>query len=167
MTDYVQLTRAAIDAATEGITPAGLVRHPEGKWCAAEVLEHLGLTYSGTTQSLETVLRSGYPGEISKSLVQHFFSFVVIGVGHLPAGRKAPSMTLPANLTPDKALDTTRRNLEEMGVALALCAEKFGTQRKLNNHPILGAFNIADWRRFHYVHTRHHMKQIQCLRSLA
>lgn len=167
MTDYVQLTRAAIDAATEGMTPTELVKHPEGKWCAAEVLEHLGMAYAGTTRSLEKALQSGYPGAISKSLKQHVFSLVVVGLGHLPGGRQAPPMTIPRNLAPEQALSTTCKNLEEMGAALARCAEKFGTRMKLNNHPILGSFNIAEWRKFHYVHTRHHMKQIQRLRSQA
>jgi len=33
-------------------------------------------------------------------------------------------------------------------------------------HPFLGPFSIAQWRKFHLRHGMHHLKQIQRLRSL-
>ncbi len=167
MTDYVQLTRNEIDRATNGITLAELTRHPAGKWCAAEVLEHLGLAFSGTARSLERALEMGRPAATPKSFSQKIFTVVVVGLGHLPHGRPAPAMVIPGKIAPEEALSWTCRNLEEMGVVLTRCAEKFGLSVKLNDHPILGAFNIEQWRKFHYVHTRHHMRQIRKLRSQA
>jgi hypothetical protein len=33
------------------------------------------------------------------------------------------------------------------------------------DHPILGPFSIAQWRKFHLVHGLHHVKQIQRLKD--
>ncbi len=53
MDSYLESLQQAIASATRGITAGELRRHPEGKWCAAEVLEHLFLTYTGTVKGCE------------------------------------------------------------------------------------------------------------------
>ena len=40
--------RDALLSAIEGMSDQQMSWHPEDKWCAAEVLEHLYLTYTGT-----------------------------------------------------------------------------------------------------------------------
>ena len=35
---------------------------------------------------------------------------------------------------------------------------------KVVDHPILGAFTVDQWLKFHLVHTRHHEKQIRARR---
>jgi len=52
MHDDLQRTRYAIDHATEGMTLDEMSWHPAGKWCTAEVLEHLAL---GVRRKRETV----------------------------------------------------------------------------------------------------------------
>ena len=49
----------AINTAVEGMSNAELAQHPPGKWSTAEILEHLSLTYSGTTRSLSKSLAAG------------------------------------------------------------------------------------------------------------
>jgi hypothetical protein len=44
-----------IAAIIDGLTAEQLSRHPPGKWCASEVLEHLYLTYTGTVKGFERV----------------------------------------------------------------------------------------------------------------
>jgi uncharacterized protein DUF1569 len=44
-----------IAAIIDGLTAEQLSRHPPGKWCASEVLEHLNLTYTGTVKGFERV----------------------------------------------------------------------------------------------------------------
>ena len=56
---YLQQAREAIDAATQGMNPAQMAWHPEGKWCAAEVLEHLSLTFTSTSGLLKKCLAEG------------------------------------------------------------------------------------------------------------
>jgi len=48
---------------------------------------------------------------------------------------------------------------------LAECERRFGKRSKLANHFILGPLTAQEWRRFHWVHTRHHMKQIARLKG--
>ncbi len=45
------------------------------------------------------------------------------------------------------------------------CAARFGERTKVSNHPYLGAFNVRQWRRFHRLHARHHMKQVARLKE--
>ena len=57
MDAYLQRLQEAIASATHGMTAEDLRRHPEGKWSTAEVLEHLYLTYTGTTKAFERCLQ--------------------------------------------------------------------------------------------------------------
>jgi hypothetical protein len=69
MDSYLERLQQAIDSATRGMTTEDLTRHPgghpkghpKGKWSAAEVLEHLYLTYTGTVKGLERCLQAGKP----------------------------------------------------------------------------------------------------------
>ena len=69
-------------------------------------------------------------------------------------------MTVPGGLSGEEALALARRTLQELDAAAARCAERFGAGVRVANHPILGGFTVGQWRRFHWVHTRHHMRQI-------
>jgi hypothetical protein len=53
--------KQSLESAVEGMSSAQLSWHPPGKWRAAEVLEHLYLTYTGTIKGFERVMRSGKP----------------------------------------------------------------------------------------------------------
>jgi hypothetical protein len=43
-----------LESATEDMSSKQLSWHPPGKWCAAEVLEHLYLTYTATIRKCGT-----------------------------------------------------------------------------------------------------------------
>jgi hypothetical protein len=58
---HLQRLREEIAAAVSGLAAEQLSRHPEGKWCAAEVLEHLYLTYTGTLKGFERVAAAASP----------------------------------------------------------------------------------------------------------
>ena len=55
-------------------------------------------------------------------------------------------------------------DLTDMDLALARAADRFGPGPVMD-HPILGAFTVRHWARFHYVHTRHHCRQITARRD--
>ena len=65
MDSYLERLQQAIASATRDITSEELARHPggnaDGKWCVAEVLEHLYLTYTGTIKGSSAVCRRGNP----------------------------------------------------------------------------------------------------------
>ena len=95
MDSYLQSLLEAITYATRGMTTEDLTRHPEGKWSASEVLEHLYLTYTGTVKGFERCLAAGRPLASSPTLKQRVSIAVVTGMGYFPEGRQAPERTRP------------------------------------------------------------------------
>ncbi len=109
-----------------------------GKWCAAEVLEHLYLTYTGTIQGLERVMRKGKPLASRASMAHRALTFVVVGLGHLPAGRKAPAFVQPKGLPAEQARNEIGAKIVAMDAIIAQCEARFGRQVNLLDHPFLG-----------------------------
>ena len=159
-------TLAALDAATRDVTTAELAFHPPGKWSAAEVLEHLAMTYGSTARMLTKLAVAERPRASVPSLRQRAFIAVVTGFGYMPTGRQAPEFTRPKGLSGEAALRQARDGLIAMDAPLAECARRFGQSSKLADHPVLGPLNAREWARFHWVHTRHHLKQIAHLRQM-
>jgi hypothetical protein len=165
MDPQLQRTLQAIDAATRGMSGEQLAAHPEGKWSAAQILEHLAIAFGSTARGLEKCLVSGQPKVTPPTLYQRGATLLVAGIGYFPPGRKAPEFTQPKGMDGETALRAIRENLVAMDGAITRCEERFGRGRKIANHPVLGPLNVPQWRKFHLVHTRHHMKQIDRLRS--
>ena len=155
----------SLQSAVEGMSSEQLSWHPPDKWCAAEVLEHLYLTYTGTIQGFERVVRKGKPLASRASMAQRVLTFVVVGLGHMPAGRKAPAMVLPKGLPSEQVRNEIGEKIAAMDEIIAQCEARFGRHVKLLDHPILGALNAAEWRTLHLVHGRHHRKQLLRLRE--
>jgi len=57
--------------------------------------------------------------------------------------------------------------IAEMDAVIASCERKFGSRRKLLDHPVLGPLTAAQWRKFHLVHGLHHVKQLRHLKRAA
>lgn len=161
----LESARAAIHAATMGMNADDLVRHAPGKWSSAQVLEHLAKAYASTAYILDKCVRERRTVATRPSARQQLFTWVIMGAGYFPAGRPAPSGTLPEGMAPLEALDAANVSLGALDAAAARSLEAFGPGVRVANHPILGGFTVPQWRRFHRVHTRHHMKQIAVLRS--
>ncbi len=58
------------------------------------------------------------------------------------------------------ALAYARETLQALDAAAVRCEAQFGPRVPVANHPILGGFTVRQWRRFHWSHTRHHVRQI-------
>jgi hypothetical protein len=157
-------------AVTQGMTPEDWSRHPAGKWSAAEVIEHLSLTYSGTARSMQKVLDEGAPTATPLKLKQRLAIWWITQLGRFPEGRQAPPQARPkgesGGVSAVGVLSTALENLSKMDAAIADCERRFGGVC-LSDHPILGALNGAQWRKFHSVHARHHAAQIERLRRMA
>jgi hypothetical protein len=156
-----------IAAAVAGLSTEQLKRHPPGKWCTGEVLEHLYLTFTGTVKGFERVAQAGKPLATRQTWAQRGRTLVVVAFGYLPSGRQAPALARPRGLPPEKVLAEIGLKISEMDDNIARCEEKFGSRRKLLDHPILGPLTAAQWRKFHLVHGLHHVKQIRRLRESA
>jgi len=164
---YLQRLQEAIASATRGMTAEDLRRHPEGKWCTLEVLEHLYLTYTGTTKAFERVLEAGKPLARTPLLKDRMRAFVVTGLGRLPEGRKAPERTQPRGMLADEVTREIGPRISAMAEVIAQCESRFGKRTRVLDHPILGPLTPGQWRKFHWVHGQHHLKQIRKLRGGA
>ena len=155
----------SLESAVEGMSSEQLSWHLPGKWSAAEVLEHLYLTYVGTTRGLEKVLTRGVPLATRPSLSQRVLTFLVVRVGYTPTGLEAPARVQPRGLPVEQVRDEIGARLAAMDATIAQCEARFGPHVKLLDHPILGALTASQWRTLHVVHGQHHQKQLLQLRK--
>ncbi len=167
MDSRLEALRHSLESAVKGMSSEQLSWHLPGKWSAAEVLEHLYLTYTGTIKGLETVMTRGAPLATRPSMRQLVRTFVVTELGYMPAGREAPSIVRPRGLSVDEVRTGIGPKLAAMDAIIARCEERFGRHVKLLDHPILGALTSRQWRTLHLVHGRHHLKQLLRLREHA
>ncbi len=165
MNSQLQELQAEIASAVAGLSAEQMRSHPPGKWCAAQVLEHLYLTYTGTTKGFSRVLGAEKLLVAGPTWRQRGRKLVVVGFGYLPSGREAPQFTRPCGAPSEKVLAEIGLKIAEMDDMIARCEEKFGRRNKLLDHPILGPLTGAQWRKFHLVHGLHHVKQIRRLRQ--
>jgi hypothetical protein len=168
MHQQIQALSDALRNAVDGLAPEQMDAHPlEGKWSMAEVLEHLSLTYSGTAKGLQRVLGSGKPAVTSRSPKQMLFQAVTLGLGYLPEGRKAPKGVVPSGGKPSAELAANIFTLlQQMDNGLDECEKRFGSGKKIMDHPVMGACSVRQWRKFHLVHGMHHVKQLERLRGM-
>jgi hypothetical protein len=159
--------KQSLESAMEGMSSEQLSWHPPGKWCAAEVLEHLYLTYTGTIQGFERVVRKGKPLASRASMAQRALTLVVVGMGHLPAGRKAPPIVQPKGLPLEKVRNEIGAKIVAMDAIIAQCEARFGPWVQLLDHPFLGPLSATQWRKLHLVHGQHHLKRLLRLRESA
>ena len=163
---WLQRALNEIDSATDGITAEQLGWHPaEGKWSAAQILGHLSLAYHHTVAGLARVLRNGKPIAGKGTLKQWIATRVVADLGYFPSGRPAPAMTLPTDVSAAQIVGEIHQNLIAMDAILVEVEQKLGPAVKVADHPVLGPFRVEEWRKFHYRHTHHHMKQVRAIRE--
>jgi hypothetical protein len=141
-------------------------RHPPGKWSSAEILDHLNLTYLGTIKNFDRCLASGAPGASPDRKTKRWPRRIIVWLGYFPGGRKSPDRVLPRG-TPLQQLTTeVFENIARMDHVIAECDARFGPGKPLADHPILGPMTAREWRKFHLVHGKHHVRQILRLRTL-
>jgi hypothetical protein len=154
-----------LQSAVHGMTPEQLLWHPAEKWCAAEILEHLYLSYTGTIKGFEKVVLAGHSLATIPTVKQRVQTLFVLTFNYLPTGRTAPANTRPKGVPMADVQSTVAAKIGEMDAVIEKCAERFGRGSKLLDHPILGPLTAAQWRKFHLLHGLHHHKQILRLRE--
>jgi hypothetical protein len=113
--------KQSLESALEGMSSEQWSWHPPGKWSAAEILEHLYLTYTGTIKGFERVMTSGKPLASRASMAHRVRTLVVVGLGHMPAGVKAPAVALPKGLPAEKVRSEFGAKIGEMDAIIAQC----------------------------------------------
>jgi len=159
--------RASLESVVEGMSRDQWTWHLPGKWCAAQLLEHLYLTYTGTIKGFERVMAAGKPLGSRPSMENRLRTFVVVGLGHMPGGVQAPAVTVPKGLPVAKVREEFGAKIVEMDAIIAQCEARFGGRVHVLDHPILGPLTAPQWRKLHVVHGRHHYRQLRLLRASA
>lgn len=163
---YLQRLQNAISSATAEMEPEQLAMRPdEGKWSVAEILEHLYLTYTGTIKGFEKCLAAGKPLARIPTLQDRVRTTVVVKFGYMPEGRKAPQNAVPRGLAAERVLAEVAEKIAAMDTIITEAESKFGCGCRVLDHPILGPLQAREWRKFHWIHGRHHLKQMQRLRN--
>ena len=178
MHHYLESALQLMNDATARFEEADLVRRPaEGKWSPAEHVEHLSLTFSGTARMFQKlvaahaqsapVLQLPIALKLRPSTPREWLGvLMVVELGRMPAGREAPKFAVPKGLSGSAALAAFREHVRSMDGALREAELMFGTSGSVAEHLILGPLTINQWRRFHFVHTRHHMRQVASMNLL-
>jgi hypothetical protein len=161
MDPYLRAAREAVDAAAGDLPLDLLGRAVDGRWSIAEILEHLTLAFAANAAALERALASGERRARPPVLRQRFWRFVVVDLGYFPRV-KAPEKTRPSGSIPaERSREALRDALDRLDVALTRVADRFGSDVAVANHPYLGGFSVRHWRKFHWRHTVHHMRQVR------
>jgi len=161
MDPYLSRLQQVLEEATAGVTAADLTRGPEGKWTPAQILEHLYLTYKSTSRGIEKCLEQGSPLITAATFKQKVGAFVVLTLECIPSGRKAPERAQPKGMPAEEVVHTIFPEISSLDAHLSQLEHKFGTKQKVLDHPLLGPLNVNEWRKFHFLHARHHARQIR------
>jgi tetrahydromethanopterin S-methyltransferase subunit G len=153
------------DATSAGVHPCG---HPHC-WTVQQVVEHLVLSMDTTRATLEERLTKGRPGRnLHRSRTEWALQLMILSAGHMPRGVGAPRETTPpANMESTGVRELTERlerSIELLDATMDECRQRFGMER-VGRHFLLGPLRIDQWRRYHVLHMRHHLKQISELRE--
>lgn len=163
--DEIRIALYGLDDRSTQLHPS---RRPQG-WSIQQIMQHLMLTYELSSRAFEDRIVKGRPSARSISLREKLIQTTVLDLGYLPSGRKSSEAVRPQalNLPPmdgdQLALETDRR-LREMDQLCNLVESRFGSGR-CASHMILGPMSVSQWRTFHVVHGRLHLKQVARLKG--
>ena len=160
MDSHLDLLQSELEAALTNVDTACMEQAPAGKWCASQILEHLLMTYKSSARALEKALQQGSPIVTKATLQQRMAAITVLKIGYMPGGRKAPERVVPKGLSCAQVRQEYAAELRKMSERLDDCECRFGPRTKILDHPFLGPLTAAEWRRFHWVHGKHHIRQI-------
>jgi hypothetical protein len=149
------------------LPPGSAAAQAPGKWSANEILEHLYLTYTGTTKGFQRCLENGKPLARGATAADHLRRWAVIRWEYFPSGRKSPKQAAPRGLDAEMVRRDIFAKLAEMDAVIDQAAQRYGAATRLLDHPILGPLTADEWCRFHWVHGHHHAKQIARLFDAA
>ncbi len=163
MDAWLDRLKRDIEDTTRALRDADWSRAPAERWNSAEIIEHMGRTYGTTAKMLELSLEAGGPPQVRTGKVAEILKkLVVVKLGIFPSGAKSPAMVMPKGIDPGPvARERALVSLVRMEKAIAAAEARWGSEEPIAMHPILGPLKAGQWRKFHYVHGRHHLEQVR------
>ncbi|MBV8113803.1 MAG: DUF1569 domain-containing protein [Silvibacterium sp.] len=151
------------------LRPARALRGKSEGWTTQEVIEHLVLTYRNTGAIFERYLARNTPSQRPVTGKHRVLQFLVIRCGGFPRGVSAPEFARPGRsgmppMSGVELADCLHAELEAMDAKLEKCRNAFGSS-PLAPHFVFGPLTADQWLRFHFVHGRHHLKQLDRIRK--
>jgi hypothetical protein len=162
MNSYLERLQQELESTMGRVSPDALRHASEGKWSAMQIAEHLLLTYKHTGRGLAKCLEHGAPLASRPTLKDRVASLLVLKFEYLLNGRKSPERAMPKGmLTDDEVRSGVGEELRKMDSMLAECERQFGSRINIMNHPFIGPLTADGWRKFHWVHGQHHLRQMR------
>jgi hypothetical protein len=171
MDPILQQLQNEIAGSIEGLDPTQTqltlsVSHE--KWSIQQIVQHLCLTYAFTETAFDARLTKGTPTRAKPTLQQRIGQYSLTALGIFPTGREAPKQVTPHQTSsPVCGSDLVHyagEHLARIDNLFNQAEALFGPGRCIS-HMVLGPLSIHQWRRFHLVHGRHHIKQIRAIRA--
>lgn len=146
--------------------------HPWGRphcWSVQQIVEHLELSMETTRIALEERLAKGRPERhLQRTRTEWMLQLMILSAGHMPRGVGATDETTPgARANASGTRELTQRletAIESFDATLDRCRQRFGMER-VGRHFLLGPLRIDQWRRYHALHLRHHLRQMREVRE--
>ncbi|HVL66919.1 MAG TPA: DUF1569 domain-containing protein [Vicinamibacterales bacterium] len=158
---YLQAAHDEITRAAGSLPPEVIGRPVHGRWSIGEILEHLTLAFTANAGALEKVLASGELRARRPRLMQRLARVLVVDGGYFPRVQ-APEMTRPSGaIAPERGVAAACEGLATLDGVLTRVAARFGERVAVANHPYFAGLSVAQWRKFHWRHTVHHVRQIR------
>jgi hypothetical protein len=135
-------------------------RAPPGKWTVAQIVQHLAISIDVVAKLFA---ERGEKGGMRRRAKPHetVMRHLVLGAGRIPGLPRVSDLANPEE-DPDPDLITAqlRMGVEEF----TRLANEWPEARREDvfvRHPLLGDLNLPEWVRFHYLHCRHHAREIR------
>lgn len=163
--------RQAMDAIDRDAGPLDVrtIARPidEGRWSVARILEHLTLAFRGNADAIGKALASGEVRGRAPTVAQRLGRMLVVDLGYFPRV-EAPERTRPTgSIPPEQSVAAIREALTALDAALARASARFGDAALVANHPYFQGLTVPQWRKFHWRHTVHHMRQVRARAAVA
>jgi hypothetical protein len=110
---------------------------------------------------MEKVLAKDAPLATRATLKQRIAVLWVLNLENIPGRRDAPERLMPQGMPPEAARQAMGTELQKMVSVLDECERRFGAGTKILDHLFLGPLTVDQWRKFHWIHGRHHARQIR------
>jgi hypothetical protein len=168
----LQLLQAELERSLAGLSDQQTQLRPRldsRRWHIQQIVGHLLLTYALTLTAMDTQIAKAHRTQASLSFSQRLWQFVVLRLGWLPRRRKAPAITTPdphaAPINGAQLSSALASALTALDARITAAEQLFGRRRRSVRHMLLGPLSLNQWRRFHLVHGRHHLRQIAAIRA--